>query len=65
MGGAGTISSRGLGEDSLYGGPANDRILARDGARDRANCGRGNDTVLVDSVDRVSRNCENVLRKPR
>jgi Ca2+-binding RTX toxin-like protein len=53
----------GLGQDSLYGGAGNDRLLARDGERDRVDCGPGYDTVLADPLDRVARNCENVQRQ--
>lgn len=59
--------SGGAGNDELYGGPGNDALLggagddfveARDGERDYVWCGPGDDTVSVDSVDRVTRNCE-------
>ena len=50
------------GADRLSGGSGNDRISARDGRRDRVACGRGRDTVTADRSDRVSRDCERVLR---
>ena len=52
------------GADRISGGSGNDRINARDGRRDRVNCGLGRDRVVADSVDRVSRNCERVSRRP-
>jgi hypothetical protein len=55
----------GLGQDRLYGGSGSDRIVARDGQRDRIDCGSGFDTVVADPVDRVAKNCENVSRNPR
>ncbi len=42
------------------GGAGNDRISARNGKRDKINCGRGRDTVRADQKDRVSGNCETV-----
>jgi hypothetical protein len=67
----GGVRSGGLrsGNDTLVGGPGediisasdgSDRILARDGGRDRIDCGPGHDVALVDGVDIVSR-CEHVL----
>ncbi len=50
----------GPGEDILSGGDGADRILARDGGRDRIDCGPGQDVALVDGVDITSR-CEHVL----
>ena len=51
------------GADRLSGNGGNDRINARDGRRDRVNCGRGRDSVVADRADRVSRNCERVRRR--
>ena len=51
------------GRDKLSGGSGGDRIDARDGRRDRVNCGRGRDTVIADRKDRVARNCERVRRR--
>jgi len=53
----------GPGRDQIRGGAGNDKILARDGARDRITCGPGRDIVTVDRVDRVTRDCERVLRR--
>ena len=50
------------GADRIAGGGGNDRINARDGRRDRVNCGTGRDRVVADTIDRVSRNCELVSR---
>lgn len=60
----------GRGNDRLDGGPGRDRLIGGSGrdrlkggpGRDRLNCGRGRDTAIVGSGDRVSRNCERVLR---
>lgn len=52
----------GPGSDRLIGGAGNDTILARDGERDTIDCGPNTDTAIVDRLDRVARNCENVLR---
>ncbi len=52
--------------DELDGGKGNDRIAARDGVRDRVNCGRGKrDRAKVDRKDRVRKNCERVKRSKR
>jgi hypothetical protein len=51
----------GTGKDLMVGGPGNDRLEARDGERDTVQCGPGNDTAIVDTVDVVSA-CENVQR---
>lgn len=56
----------GRGADELAGGKGNDRIAARDGVRDRVNCGRGkHDRAKVDRKDRVRESCERVKRKKR
>jgi glucose/arabinose dehydrogenase len=52
----------GLGSDRLRGGPGADRFLLRDKRRDTVSCGPGIDTVLADPFDRVSIDCERVLR---
>ena len=52
----------GKGHDVLRGGPGRDRIRARDGVRDRINCGAGDDTVRADRADVVASNCEHVSR---
>ncbi|MDQ4049130.1 MAG: FG-GAP-like repeat-containing protein [Actinomycetota bacterium] len=53
------------GSDRISGGSGGDRIAARDGRRDRVNCGTGRDSVVADSIDVVSRNCERVSRRGR
>jgi len=52
----------GKGHDVMRGGHGRDRIRARDGVRDRINCGAGVDTVRADRADSVARNCEHVSR---
>ena len=47
--------------DVLMGGRGNDRIDARDGHRDRIDCGQGRDKVFVDRVEDGVRNCEKVV----
>jgi Ca2+-binding RTX toxin-like protein len=42
-----------LGSDQLTGGAAPDVIMARDGVRDVADCGRGQDLAIVDDQDAV------------
>lgn len=50
--------------DVLYGGSGNDTIYAQDGKRhDRILCGKGNDTVYADRGDKVSGECEKVIRR--
>jgi Ca2+-binding RTX toxin-like protein len=44
------------------GGAGNDRISARNGKRDKINCGGGRDVVRADANDRVAGNCEDVRR---
>jgi Ca2+-binding RTX toxin-like protein len=56
------VLTGGSGRDSLRGGSDRDRIRARDGRRDRVTCGTGNDTVIADRSDSVSRDCEHVAR---
>lgn len=51
----------GAGSDILLGGPGDDRIVARDGERDRVDCGIGTDTAVVDAVDDLT-GCETVDR---
>jgi Ca2+-binding RTX toxin-like protein len=54
----------GKGRDRLFGGAGNDLLSARDGKRDRLDCGPGRkDRATVDRKDRVKR-CEKV-RRPR
>ena len=48
------ILNGGAGKDVLRGGPGNDTIRARDGRRDVADGGRGNDLAIVDrNLDRL------------
>jgi Ca2+-binding RTX toxin-like protein len=69
-GGAGNVEGQagndlligGKGHDVLRGGRGRDRIRARDGVRDRINCGAGDDTVRADRADVVASNCEHVSR---
>lgn len=53
----------GPGRDLLEGGPGNDTITANDKMRDTIRCGLGRDTVVVDRVDTVARDCETVRRR--
>ena len=50
------------GRDTITGGPGNDLITARDGAKDTIDCGLGRDIVTADKGDKVARNCELVRR---
>ena len=52
----------GLGSDRMNGGSGDDRFLGRDRRRDTITCGPGTDTVIADRFDRVSVDCERVLR---
>jgi hypothetical protein len=61
-GGGNDRISVGGGTNRASGGAGNDRISARNGKRDKINCGRGNDTVRADANDRVNGNCETVRR---
>jgi Ca2+-binding RTX toxin-like protein len=47
----------GKGRDALKGGAGNDTLVAKDGARDVVDCGKGRDTVRADRRDRL-RGCE-------
>ena len=51
----------GPGADAVSGGPGNDTVSARDGVRERIDCGSGSDTARVDRRDRVIK-CERVSR---
>ena len=51
----------GPGRDKFFGGGGKDRISARDGERDRVDCGRAKDRAKVDRRDKV-RHCETVSR---
>jgi Tol biopolymer transport system component len=61
-GGNDTITG-GLGRDLLLGGAGYDTIQARDGARDRVQCGANFDVVLADKSDDVARDCERITRR--
>lgn len=50
----------GKGRDRSAAGKGDDTVNARDGRRDRVNCGAGDDLAKVDRKDKVSRNCERV-----
>jgi Tol biopolymer transport system component len=54
--------SGGGGADVVVGGSGSDAVLARDGRRDQIFCGPGRDRVEADGRDRVSRDCERVIR---
>ncbi len=62
----------GAGNDSISGGPGRDLLLAglgfdivdaRDGERDVVRCGRNDDLVFADRLDRVADDCERVRRR--
>jgi Ca2+-binding RTX toxin-like protein len=63
LGGGDTIEGRGD-KDALFGGAGRDVIRARDGERDRIDCGPGHDEVFADpdNEDAVAADCE-VVRK--
>jgi Ca2+-binding RTX toxin-like protein len=52
----------GPGRDVLLGGAGNDVLYARDGERDRVDCGAGRDIAYVDRIDTVA-HCEQVRRR--
>jgi fermentation-respiration switch protein FrsA (DUF1100 family) len=52
----------GKGKDRIAGGDGDDKVKARDGQRDRVNCGKGEDALTADRKDRV-RGCEKVKRR--
>ena len=56
------LGDGGDGRDRIDAGRGNDVIYSRDGVRDTIDCGTGRDTVVADTVDRVT-NCEKVTRK--
>jgi metallophosphoesterase (TIGR03767 family) len=60
-GGADGIRPRGA-SDCVFAGRGADRVMARDGTRDRIRCGRGRDVAVVDRRDQV-KNCERVKRR--
>jgi hypothetical protein len=50
----------GAGNDLLYDSGGDDTVNARDGFADRVYCGSGVDSVIADTLDVVSDECENV-----
>ena len=61
--GAGADTIRpGPGRDVVDGGEGRERVYARDGQRDRIDCGRFLDTVYADRVDKLV-SCERVSRR--
>jgi len=53
----------GGGTDRLIGGAGADVLRARDGSRDKVNCGPGHDKAIVDASD-IVRGCEDVVTTP-
>jgi Ca2+-binding RTX toxin-like protein len=53
----------GSGRDTYEAGPGRDKIKARDGKREKIDCGPGVDRVSADRKDRVARNCERVRKR--
>jgi Ca2+-binding RTX toxin-like protein len=63
-GGAGGDRIRvGGGANRVSAGGGRDRIAAANGRKDRISCGKGRDRVVADANDRVSPNCERVIRR--
>jgi hypothetical protein len=64
VGGAGGDRIRvGGGANRVSAGGGRDRIAAANGRKDRISCGKGRDRVVADAKDRVSPNCERVIRR--
>lgn len=53
----------GLGSDVISGGDGGDNIVSIDGQGDSVRCGKGKDVVRADGGDKVSRDCEKVIRR--
>jgi uncharacterized repeat protein (TIGR01451 family) len=53
----------GRGRDLVSAGRGDDRVDSRDGWSDVVICGSGLDSVVADSVDRVGRHCETIVRR--
>jgi Ca2+-binding RTX toxin-like protein len=53
----------GTGHDDIHGGSGNDVIYARDGERDKIDCGSGRDVAYIDRFDVAAPNCERVYRR--
>jgi hypothetical protein len=51
----------GGGRDRVFAGKGADVVRARDGKVDRISCGRGNDRVIADEIDKIDKTCEVVL----
>ncbi|MBA2545618.1 MAG: hypothetical protein H0V15_01965, partial [Solirubrobacterales bacterium] len=51
----------GRGADLINGGSGDDLVKARDGTRDKIDCGSGTDRLVADKIDKV-RGCETVRR---
>ena len=63
LGGPGADGINGqAGHDRIKAGRGADLIIANDGVRDWISCGPGKDRVKADRRDRVSRDCERVVR---
>jgi Ca2+-binding RTX toxin-like protein len=63
LGGPGADGINGqAGHDRIKAGRGADLIIANDGVRDWISCGPGQDRVKADRRDRVSRDCERVVR---
>ena len=60
--GTGETIYGGSGLDAMFGGPGDDFIEAKDGARDSVVCGAGQDVVSADEKDLVSRDCEIIYK---
>jgi predicted outer membrane repeat protein len=52
-------------KDGIKGNGGKDKINSIDRTVDKVDCGGGKDTAKVDSIDRVSRNCEVIREKRR
>lgn len=55
----------GAGADALAGGSGNDLLKARGGGRDDLVCGAGMDRFTANRGDRVGRDCDRNLKRPR
>jgi hypothetical protein len=60
---AALIAASGASAATIRGTKRADRIQAVNSVRDRVSCGRGNDVVTADPVDRVASDCEVVSRR--
>ena len=55
----------GAGRDRFKSGSGNDRLFSDDNIEETINCGKGRDTVRADRKDKVSPNCETVIRSKK